>query len=195
MLIADYSYGCLRKVTWPGLVTSTFAGISPEATPDEQPSSRDRRGTEARFAAIAAMTMGPDGILYVAEGGSYSEADAGAGFRIRKVAPDGNVTTLAGGTRGFADGKGASALFGDLAGIAVDRHGHVFVSDSENDAIREIAPDGIVRTLTGSTQEIRFPADGKGHAARIRFPGTMAFNDEGDLFVLQDYDGTLRKME
>jgi hypothetical protein len=190
-----YANGPVEQATWPGLVTTTFAGIGPEAAPDEQPSSRDGMGTEARFTALAAMAKGPDGVLYVTEGGSYPEANAGAGFRVRKVTPDGNVTILAGGTQGFVDGRGAAAAFGDLAGIAVDSHDNVYVSDSENFAIRENAPDGTVQTLIGSTQEIRFPADGKGLAARIQFPGTQAFNDKDDPYVLQQPVGKLCKVE
>jgi DNA-binding beta-propeller fold protein YncE len=69
---------------------------------------------------------------------------------IRKITPDGSVSTLAGdGLAGDKDGKGAGAQFNGPIGIAVDAAGNVYVADTYNDRIRRIAPDGTVTTIAG----------------------------------------------
>lgn len=195
LVAIDYTYQCLRRLSWPDMVSTTIAGMPPDAVPEATPSSRDGLGSEARFTRINACAVGRDGTIYVAEGGSYSEAEAGAGFRVRKVSPGGQVTTLAGSKQGFADGKSAEASFEALSGIAADDNGYVYVSDSWNDAIRQISPDGTVTTLTGSTAESRNPADGAGTEAKVVRPGALTIGPEGDVYLMQGWDGTLRKME
>jgi streptogramin lyase len=70
-------------------------------------------------------------------------------FVIRKITPDGQVTTIAGkpGVPGFSDGSGEAARFKDPHGLAVDISGDIYVADTANEAVRKISPSGVVQSI------------------------------------------------
>jgi sugar lactone lactonase YvrE len=122
LLVSDFNNNTIRKVSPSGAVT-TIAGNGEIGFADGQ-------GAEARFNAPHGIAVDKDGIIYVCD--SHNHA-------IRKVVPgrthnrEAVVTTLAGAREpGFADGVGAAARFDRPAGIAVDAHKTVIVSDSKN---------------------------------------------------------------
>jgi sugar lactone lactonase YvrE len=101
----------------------------------------DGRPTRARFHHPEGIALLPDGRLVVADTHNHA---------IRKVAPDGSVTTLAGsGRTGYMDGTGSSAVFNEPNGLCTDPQGNVYVADTSNHRIRKIAPDGLVSTIAG----------------------------------------------
>src|SRR5262249_37636044 len=70
--------------------------------------------------------------------------------RIRRIASDGTVTTIAGdGIAGFTDGTGMQARFNAPRSVAADALGTIYVADTSNAAVRRIAPNGEVKTLVG----------------------------------------------
>ena len=80
--------------------------------------------------------------VYVADGGNQ---------RIRKIAADGTVTTIAGsGTNGYQDGNATAAQFNNPCGTAVDNNGNIYVSERNGRNIRKITPDGVVSTWAHS---------------------------------------------
>ncbi|OQP67588.1 NHL domain-containing protein [Niastella populi] len=91
------------------------------------------------FAGVRSQLSVDDNLnVYVPDGGNQ---------RIRKIAPDGTVTTLAGmGQNGFADGNAADAKFNNPCGTAVDANGNVYVAERNGRRIRKITPDGTVST-------------------------------------------------
>src|SRR6266550_6501837 len=93
---------------WRARVT-TLAG-------DGSPGDASQRA-QAAFADPFGIAITDDGVIYV--------ADAGDGNRIRKLAPDGSVTTLAGTVEAFADGSGSQAAFNTPSGLAVDAKGNL----------------------------------------------------------------------
>jgi hypothetical protein len=112
----------IKKISPQGTV-SIFAGGGSGYSPDGQ-------GTAARFGGISDLTCDAAGNLWVVDG-LYSS--------IRKVTPDGTVTTIAGNLgQGFADGPGATAQFLYPMGIAVARNGTIYVVDAGNNRIRKI---------------------------------------------------------
>lgn len=137
-----------------------------------------------QFADPYGVAIDSKGMIYVADGGD--------GNRIRRIAPDGAVTTVAGGKEGYADGSAAQARFNTPSGLAIDRHGNVYVADTGNHAIRKIAPDGTVSTLAGSG--VAGTADGVGKAAQFNGPVGLAVDDDGVVYVADTYNDAIRRI-
>jgi secreted PhoX family phosphatase len=100
--------------------------------------------TAARFRTVNGVAVDSAGNLYVSDVFNHA---------IRKVTPEGVVTTLAGlpGTSGSADGSGSDARFNTPAKVAVDNIGNVYVTDDQNSTIRRVTPEGVVTTIAGRT--------------------------------------------
>src|ERR1035438_475343 len=122
--VADKVSNTIRKISPTGVVTTVAgtAGVSGHA---------DGIGKDASFAGPVAVATDSTGNVYVADYGNYT---------IRKIAPNGVVTTFAGaaGVAGNADGSGASASFTTPYSIATDSAGNVFVAERASDTIRKL---------------------------------------------------------
>ena len=177
--VADYRNHIIRKVAPLGEV-STLAGSPGQA------GSSDGTGAAARFNFPGGVAVDESGNIYVADTKNHT---------IRKIAPAGVVSTLAGtpGLTGSADGTGAAARFSSPAGVAVDGAGNVYVADWSNDTIRMITPAGMVSTLAG-TPGLGGSADGTGAAARFSSPASVAVDGTGNVYVADYGDDTIRKI-
>jgi sugar lactone lactonase YvrE len=149
----------------------------------------DGRGASASFGGPSGLTIGRDGAIYVSDAPNH---------RIRRIDQELNVTTIAGGgpvglTNGsFADGPALSARFNLPAGLATDRMGNLIVADKDNHRIRLISPDGMVRTLAGSG--IEGHRDGPSSDAQFSFPVGVSVDDEGNIFVTEHGNNSLRQI-
>lgn len=131
----------------------------------------------------------PFGVAVAADGTIYI-ADAGENNRVRRIAPDGNVTTLAGGSEGFADGVGASASFNTPSALALDKDGNLYVADTGNNRIRKITPDGKVSTVAGDGTAGY--VDGPAAHAQFNGPIGLAVSPGGDIYVADTYNDVIR---
>jgi hypothetical protein len=121
---------------------------------------------------------------------------------IRKIAPQGTnwvVTTIAGsaGNPGFADGTNSDAQFDRPNGIAIDKAGNLFVADHYNHTIRKISADGtnwIVTTIAGVALA-HGAADGTNTDARFWSPTGLALDVEGNIFVADTANFTIRQVK
>src|SRR5450755_3771011 len=174
--VADTHNNLIRKINPDGFVT-TFAG-------QRVYHSIPGTDTTIRF-------DNPDGIA-VDTGGNVYVADW-ANDRIRKISPDGFVTTVAGRTGiGSANGKAAAASFSHPVGIAVDREGNIYVADVGNNKIRKITPDALVTTFAGSGA--RGSRDGRDTIAAFNRPYGITIDKWGNFFVADYQNNLIRKI-
>ena len=142
----------------------------------------DGLGTAARFNTPSGLAIDARGVLYVADTGNNA---------IRRITPDGQVTTLAGdGIAGYRDGPARLARFNGPIGVAVDANGRVIVADTYNDRIRAIETDGTVRTIAGGASP--GVVDGPGEQARFHTPSGVAVDASGRIHVADTGNGLLR---
>jgi sugar lactone lactonase YvrE len=144
----------------------------------------DAPSSAARFADPFGLAIDRAGNLFV--------ADAGDNNRIRKIAPDGAVSTFAGGREGFADGVAANAAFNTPSALAIDHDGNLFVADTGNNAIRKISQQGMVTTLAGSGEAGY--RDGKAGQAQFNGPVGVAVDQAGNVYVADTYNDRIRKI-
>lgn len=152
---------------------------------DGAPGFRDGLRGEARFSDPFGVAVDARGSVYV--------ADAGDNNRIRKITPEGLVTTFAGGAaEGFIDGAGATAAFHTPSALAIDRRGNLYVADTGNNAVRQITPEGVVTTLAGDGGA--GDRDGPARAAQFNAPLGVAVDVHGNVYVADTYNDRIRQI-
>jgi sugar lactone lactonase YvrE len=179
IFVADENNNLIRKVSAAGVV-STVAGVAGVA------GSADGPGSSATFNYPNGIAVDSAGYLYVADWNNST---------VRKITPDGVVSTLAGlaGNNGSADGAGSAARFYFPSDVAVDTNGNVYVADSVNETIRKITPSGVVSTLAGLARSYG-STDGTGSAARFHDPTAVAVDASGNVYVADQVNQTVRKV-
>lgn len=174
--VADQLNNKIRKITSTGLV-STFAGTG-------APGAGNGTRLSATFDHPIDIVLDAFGNLYVADRNNN---------RIRKIAADGMVSTLAGSTEGFADAPGDLAQFDRPTGLAVDAAGNVYVADESNHRIRKITPAGMVSTVAGSSSFGY--VDGPISTAIFRGPLDVALDAAGNIYVAEGQNNVIRKID
>lgn len=175
--VVDTGNHTVRKISPAGEVT-TLAGKAGEK------GVADGAGDVARFSSISGIAVDTAGFVYVSDFESHT---------IRKITPEGVVSTLAGlaGTSGSTDGTGSVARFNSPIGLAVGLTGTLYVADTGNHTIRMITPDGVVSTLAGTTG-VAGVLDATGAAARFNGPIGLAVDADDNLYVADTGNSTLR---
>jgi sugar lactone lactonase YvrE len=137
-----------------------------------------------------AIFNNPNGVAVDSEGNVYVTDQANN--RIRKITPDGMVSTFAGsGLPGAIDGTGDVASFNNPIGITIDASNNIFITDFGNNLIRKITQAGVVSTWAGSGA-IGFD-DGIGTLATFNGPDGITVDHSGNVFV-SDNHNIIRKI-
>jgi DNA-binding beta-propeller fold protein YncE len=132
-------------------------------------------GSPKTLADPFGIAAGEDGMVYVSDGGDNN--------RILKIAPDGNVTTLAGGNEG---------LFNSPSGLAIDDDGNLYVADTGNNRIQKVTPEGVVSTIAGDGTAGY--VDGPAAQARFNGPIGVGVDNDGNVYVADTYNDRIRKI-
>lgn len=175
LIVTDRGNNLIRLITagQVSLVAGNIAGGYAEGT-----------GASARFKLPWKATADAAGNIYVADRDNHA---------IRKITPQGEVSTLAGGNgAGYADGQGADAKFNQPLDVAADGAGNVYVADNLNHRIRKISADGTVTTLAGNGTA-GF-ADGTGAAAQFKNPSGLDVDKDGNIIVADRLNHRIRKV-
>jgi sugar lactone lactonase YvrE len=153
-------------------------GVTPGAT--------DGLGSSARFNHLNGVAADNAGNIYVAD------TESGT---VRKISAEGYVSTLAGlaGNYGSADGSGVSARFYGPQGIAADGTGLLYLADTANSTIRMVSPAGAVTTFAGAPGNFN-SFDGTGTNAQFYHPEGVALDADGNLYVADTWNHTIRKI-
>jgi sugar lactone lactonase YvrE len=177
--VADTANNTIRKISPNGVVT-TLAGSA------GHPGKADGLGSQARFRNPWDVAVDSADNVIVADMSNNT---------IRKITPDGAVTTFAGQAEmaGSADGFATNARFNDPFAVAVDSAGNIYVSDSGNNIIRKITPQGVVTTLAGLAGHAG-NLDGHVEVARFWNPQGLAVDATGNVYVADTGNNTVRKI-
>ncbi len=179
--ISDSGNQRIRKIGLDGTIT-TIAGTGTGGFSGDGGLATSAELNEPNGLAIAA-----DGSLYIAD---Y------ANQRVRKITPDGVITTVAGtGDKGFSgdDGPATAAEFNNPNGLAIAADGTLYVSDLGNKRIRKITTDGTITTVAGNGT-YGFSGDG-GPAtdAGLRIPN-VAVGPDGSLYIADYGNQRIRRV-
>jgi uncharacterized protein (TIGR03437 family) len=139
--------------------------------------------TAARLNAPAGVALGPDGSLYIAD---YNND------RIRRVAPNGTISTIAGSASGYAGdgGQATAARLNGPSSVGLDAAGNLYVVDAVNRRVRKITPAGIITTVAG-TGRSTLSGDGGLATATDMAPFWIAVARDGTFYVTDDSDASL----
>jgi sugar lactone lactonase YvrE len=175
LYVADTGNQRIRKISFDGKTVSTWAG-------DGQAGYVDGPASQARFNSPAGVAVDKVGAVYVADNGNH---------RIRKISPDGSVSTLAGtGVAGSQDGQAGVATFQQPLRIAIGASGDVFVTDASH-RIRRISPAGMVSTFAGTSQGYK---DGPAASAAFNIPYGLMIDPTGVMYVADSGNHRIRKI-
>jgi DNA-binding CsgD family transcriptional regulator/sugar lactone lactonase YvrE len=173
----------IRQVSKDGRIT-TLAG-----------SGTAGNGGDGRQAAQAQLNT-PQGLAVDSAGNVYI-ADT-LNNRVRRVNTDGTIMTVAGvGEAGYAgDGKpGGEARLNLPTGLAIGFNDTLFIADTGNNVIRQVAPDGTIRTVAG-TGEAGYRGDaGPALYSVLHAPAGLAFDAEGNLYVADTLNQRVRRID
>lgn len=179
---SDQTRHVVRHVDAGGVIRTLAGDGEPGYAGDGGPAGA------AKLRAPTRLRLVPDGSLLICDTGNHC---------IRRVAPDGTISTLAGtGVAGYSGdgGPAASAQFDGPFDIAVDIDGGLLIADTGNHAVRRIDPSGVVSTIAGSG---RSGFDGDGGPASdclLRGPSGVSVAPDGSLWICDTFNNRVRRV-
>jgi sugar lactone lactonase YvrE len=177
LYVTDLINATIRKVSpmGTGWVVTTIAGVAGSL------GNADGSGTNARFNLPGTITLDAQSNLYVMDSG-----------KIRKLQPNGadwSVTTM-----NMVPGASGSPV-GSVEGFAADRGGRLYVAQFSSSIVQDLTLVGTnwIAQTVGGLAGSQGSTDGTGSTARFRLPGGIAVDTEGNLYVADRGNNTIRK--
>jgi sugar lactone lactonase YvrE len=180
--IADSSNQRIRMVSVNGVITTIAGNGTSGYSGDGGPA------TSAELASPNGISVDALGNVYIADDGNN---------RIRKVAPNGNITTIAGnGTSGYS-GDGGPATSAELASpnsVAVDTAGNLYIADDGNNRIRRVDLTGTITTIAGNGNRAYTGDGGPALNASFQNPAGVFVSAAGSVYVSDQSNAALRML-
>jgi hypothetical protein len=181
LFIADQGNNRIRRVGTDGII-GTVAGGGTTGLGD------GGAATSAQLSSPSSVALDNAGNLYIADTAQH---------RVRKVAPDGIITTVAGGGTAGYSGDGGPAVTAKLnspAGVAVDASGNIFIADTSNNRVRKVTTDGTITTVAGNGIGGYFGDGGPAIYSPLKFPRAVALDAAGNLYIADTTNNRIRKV-
>ncbi len=169
----------VRRIGGDGIITTVAGGGS--SLGDGGPA------TAANLASsIYGLAADNSGSLYIADTWHH---------RIRRVTPDGMISTFAGtGMAGYSgdNGPATSAQMATPRGLAMDAAGNLYFADLAANRVRKISPDGIVSAFAGSGQAEDTGDGGSAIKANLTNPWGLGIDQTGNVYIADWATSTVR---
>ncbi|MFE6719138.1 RICIN domain-containing protein [Streptomyces albidoflavus] len=182
LYVADYAGHRVRKITTDGKISTVAGTGSGTHGGDGGPAAK------AQLKNPCGVAVDREGNLYIADSENY---------RVRKVTPDGKITTVVGSATSTTSGDGGLATAARLSrptGVAVDNDGNLYIADNGGHRVRRITTDGKISTIAG-TGTANFAGDGgPATSAQLRTPYGVTVDDEGNLYIADRGNHRIRKV-
>ncbi len=182
LFIADTGNNRIRKVSPDGIIT-TIAGTGEMGFGGD-----GGPALEARFAYPVAIAIDGQGNLYIADFNNH---------RIRKISPNGIISSIAGNGESEYNGDGKPAIesqIGEPCGVVVDRNGYIFIGDQLNNRVRVVTPSGLMHTVAGTGVRGYTGDGGAAEKAQTSNPDIIALDNEGNLYIPDHSNEVVRKL-
>ncbi|HTM49950.1 MAG TPA: hypothetical protein VL285_14760 [Bryobacteraceae bacterium] len=132
--------------------------------------------------------------LAVDDAGNVFLAENGAD-RVRKITPDGIITTVAGGGRNLGDNiQATAALLVSPSGIAFDSAGNLYIAEAGQHRVRRVSPNGVITTVAGNASQGFGGDGGPATTANLNAPSTVAVDPTGILFITDTGNNRIRRV-
>ncbi len=144
--------------------------------------------TSSRLSIPSHIIFDRIGNLLVTEQGSH---------RVRRIAPNGAISTVAGtGTPGFSGdgGRATAAQLSQPNATAVDAAGNIYIADMGNHRVRRVAPDGTISTIAGNGQIGRGAEGIPATQSPLNYPSSVAVDNNGDVIIADWQNYLIRKV-
>ena len=167
-----------------GVVPGVYAGTGDVSFLDAS------TATDARFGQLGGMARATNGDMFVSDPDNH---------RVRKIAANGVVTTVAGTgalpTYGGDGSVAASAQLSGPGGMARDRAGNLYIADPNENRVRRISPDGTMRTFAGSGWYGMTNNGGAATDGTLAKPTAVAVDDDGNVYIADGENNRIRKVD
>lgn len=180
--VADNRNHRVFKVSAVGAMVLIAGSGEPGFSGDDGPA------TIARLNYPSGLALDVNGVLYIADSENH---------RIRKVAINGTITTVAGNGSATFGGDGGAATAASLIrpiGVSLDANGNLLIADSGNNRIRKVVPTGVISTVAGGGIDGVIVAGGLATNALLGQPVGVAADANGNFFIVEFLNHRIRRV-